>query len=273
MGLQDRNYQQRQGGTSNPRGKNGPLPTGLTHHSFARRGQKSTLKPWLYAILLLALLWNGASSLMDKANRRLPQPVPEAAQATQTGAEQVPDLAIPGGLILKADASGHFRGTAIINDTPMPFLIDTGATLTVIPENLAAHAGLPLGRQIQTSTAGGRVIDHLTRIERMQLGNAELRNLHAAVNQHLQEVLIGMSTLKHFRITQNRDTLTLIASNDPVELSELEKQLPLAAPPLVSETMPTPGANEEAELKPEKSWKKSVSCDAQKNCRVTYGNR
>jgi len=62
-----------------------------------------------------------------------------------------PEL-IPRGIVLKADKQGHFRGTVLINNIPMPFLIDTGATQTSIPITMANKAKLPIGEIGQTST-------------------------------------------------------------------------------------------------------------------------
>jgi len=38
----------------------------------------------------------------------------------------------------------------------------------------------------------------------------EIKNLDANINDHIDEVLIGMNTLKFFDMTQSGDTLTLI---------------------------------------------------------------
>jgi len=44
----------------------------------------------------------------------------------------------------------------------MPFIIDTGATYTSIPENMANTAGLSFGKTIPTNTANGKVNNQLT---------------------------------------------------------------------------------------------------------------
>ncbi len=49
----------------------------------------------------------------------------------------------PKGVAIPADANGHYRGTLLINNIPMPFLVDTGATHTVIPTKLSYAARLP----------------------------------------------------------------------------------------------------------------------------------
>ncbi|WP_231883550.1 MULTISPECIES: retropepsin-like aspartic protease family protein [Methylomonas] len=101
----------------------------------------------------------------------------------------------------------------MINNVPMPFLLDTGATRTVIPIAMAIKASLPFGDIVLSNTAGGKVADRSTQIASLALGNAVLRNLDAQINEHLDEVLIGMNTLKYFQMTQTGNTLTLVVNN------------------------------------------------------------
>jgi len=63
---------------------------------------------------------------------------------------------------LQADPGGHYRGVVLINNVPMPFIIDTGATYTSIPENMANTASLSFGKTILTNTANGQVNNQLT---------------------------------------------------------------------------------------------------------------
>ena len=59
----------------------------------------------------------------------------------------------------------------------MPFLIDTGATETVVPVALANQALLPSGQVGQSDTAGGIAPSVSTRINSLKIGNAEIKTL------------------------------------------------------------------------------------------------
>lgn len=249
------------------------------HHSFARRSRSKSSggKQLLLLLALLVVLFrvgNDAMQRRDAATTQRSQLSDAETVATNDDRDSAESIA--GGLIIKADPSGHFRGKLLIDDVEMPFLIDTGATQTVIPQALAEQANLPQGRVIQTSTAGGQVNNHLTRINRMQLGNAELKNLQAIINPHLDEVLIGMNTLKYFRITQQRDTLTLIASNEIEPVETQERDLPLQMPPpafMAELPEPDQSASEATETpfsKPTTQWKKSTDCSPGKRCVPSY---
>ncbi len=189
MGLQDRNYRDKDKSPIKNTEKN-----------------NTEIKYLLYPLITMIVLWYGADQLLEKTNGITLIPTSIVGEEDKTLG------LVSGGVILKTDRQGHFRGTALINNVPMPFMIDTGATRTAIPEKMAIAAGLSLGPSIQTSTAGGEVTDRLTRIDSLKIGNAEIKNLNADVNQYLDEVLIGMNTLKYFQMTQSGDTLTLMAN-------------------------------------------------------------
>lgn len=169
-------------------------------HYAQQPTNSSGIKYLLYPGIMLALLWYGANTLLQDKQSQLKNPPPASVEL------------MPCGMILHADRNGHFRGTLQINGVEMPFMIDTGATQTTIPARLATAAGLPFGKNVAMETAGGLVIAQQTRIDNLKLGNAEIKNLDANINQHLNEVLIGMNTLKYFRMIQNADTLTLLSA-------------------------------------------------------------
>ena len=256
-------------------GKNGHRPNASEHHSFARRPQSSgSGKRWLLLVALVIVLFRVGNDASQHKPSPLPSPQTQADEVIKETREEDSVELIAGGLIIKADPTGHFRGKALIDHVEMPFLIDTGATQTAIPQAMANKAGLPVGRSIQTNTAGGQVNNQLTRMSSMKLGNAELKNLQAIINPHLTEVLIGMNTLKYFRMTQNKDTLTLVASNDVEPVETLERDLPLQMPPpsFMAE-VPGQSASETTEdrsTKPATHWKKTLSCGSGNRCAPSY---
>jgi|GEM_PF-1154084 len=164
-----------------------------------------------------------------------------------------PPVQTPDTIVLHADPYGHYRGTVFINNVAMPFLIDTGATQTVIPTKMAYIARLPLGRAFDTSTASGTAVNRLTRIDHLKIGDIDIKGLEAATNDHLEEVLIGMNTLKYFRMTQDRNILTM--SLYP-EIAVKMASNPSAPPPVHHV---------------KKTWEKTVSCDKDGlNCKTSY---
>ncbi|MGR9053930.1 MAG: TIGR02281 family clan AA aspartic protease, partial [Gammaproteobacteria bacterium] len=99
-----------------------------------------------------------------------------------------------------------------------------------------------------------------TKIASLIMGNAEIKNLDAAINSHLDEMLIGMNALRYFKIIQNGPWLTLI-SNDPAKARTVGRAVdPLGA-----------SSTEKPEEK-HKAIKKTVTCDENNVCKIEYSN-
>ena len=58
---------------------------------------------------------------------------------------------------LKRNRQGHYMVTGAINQQPVDFLLDTGATDVVIPERTAKRLGLTYGRRSKAMTASWTV--------------------------------------------------------------------------------------------------------------------
>ncbi|TXH73181.1 MAG: TIGR02281 family clan AA aspartic protease [Thiobacillus sp.] len=114
-------------------------------------------------------------------------------------------------LVLKRSGNGHYVFPGAINGRPVSFLLDTGATLVSVPAHLAGELGLEAGAYQQSMTANGAVTTRATRIGALAFGPFVLRNVPASLNPGMAEdqVLLGMSVLKHLEFTQRGDTLVL----------------------------------------------------------------
>ncbi|NOR81150.1 MAG: TIGR02281 family clan AA aspartic protease [Methyloprofundus sp.] len=106
------------------------------------------------------------------------------------------------GIIISADRRGHYSGVGMINQHKMKFMIDTGATSIAIPSELAKQASLQFGMPVVSHTAAGNVRAYQTTIPTLKIGSITLRNTHAVILDKLDQVLIGMSVLKQFKVTQ-----------------------------------------------------------------------
>lgn len=109
---------------------------------------------------------------------------------------------------------GHYYLTINLNDTPVRFVVDTGATEIVLSTEDATRIGLdPTGLPFlgRANTANGTVQTAKVRIEKMALGNIVDRNVQAHVNGGaMAGSLLGMGYLQRFstlKIEDNRLTL------------------------------------------------------------------
>jgi aspartyl protease family protein len=106
---------------------------------------------------------------------------------------------------------GHFHLKAQINNHPVNFLVDTGATTTTIPYPAARAMGLD--RQCKTTyftTVAGRVQGCTAIADELRFGGFVLRQIEVAFNQGNDNLaLLGMNVLSKFRIQQLDNTLLL----------------------------------------------------------------
>lgn len=163
-------------------------------------GRSMVFLSWIVALILFTLL---AQDWLDEAynpNRTL------VVRDAGNGAQQV---------VLKRNRYGHYVGNGKINDREAVFLLDTGATDVVIPEELAEGYGLQRGPAYQSMTANGVIQVYGTLLGTIELGPIRLYNVRAAINPHMNgaEILLGMSFLKHLRLSQQGDELIISTDN------------------------------------------------------------
>lgn len=163
-------------------------------------------KGMVYAtwILVLVMLTWGFSLWFD-AQRN---PNQRVNSAVVDGATQI---------VLERNRYGHYNVTGRINDQPVEFMLDTGATWVAIPARLADRLGLKRGHQTQVRTANGIAPAYVTDLESVRLGDIEVRDVRAHITPGMEgeEVLLGMSVLKNLEFTQRGNTLTLRQASVP----------------------------------------------------------
>lgn len=112
---------------------------------------------------------------------------------------------------LRRSPDRHFHWPGQINGRSVDFLVDTGATTTALPEALAREVGLvPLG-QVESSTAGGRVLGWRTQADILLEGGVEARRLRVTVLPELDAPLLGMDVLGRLHFSQQDGLLRLEA--------------------------------------------------------------
>jgi aspartyl protease family protein len=114
-------------------------------------------------------------------------------------------------VVLKRNKYGHYVATGAINSTPVVFMLDTGATDISVPQTLAERLGLEPGPVVYYQTANGKAKAFITRLDTVSLGDISLQGVRAHINPnfHSDEILLGMTFLKHLEFTQKGNTLTL----------------------------------------------------------------
>lgn len=113
---------------------------------------------------------------------------------------------------LERNRYGHYVVTGTINNLPVDFLLDTGATDVVIPLDLGSQLGLTKGIAGKASTANGTITVYNTVIDKLTVGDISLYKVNASLNPAMgkgEGILLGMSALKEIDFIQRGDSLTL----------------------------------------------------------------
>lgn len=159
----------------------------------SRLGRVMIVLAWL---CVLGLLWLAFDAYLQRSYH------PNRNLSVQPGQSE---------LVLKRSRSGHYLAPGTINGEAAVFLVDTGATQVSVPAHLGDALGLSAGAAAQVMTANGPVTVRATRIAELGLGPFVVRNVPAHLNPGFRqnEILLGMSVLKHLEFTQRGDTLIL----------------------------------------------------------------
>ncbi|MGA0371420.1 MAG: retropepsin-like aspartic protease family protein [Paracoccaceae bacterium] len=106
-------------------------------------------------------------------------------------------------IIIPKEIDGHFHLTVTINDRPIEFLVDTGASDIVLTREDAARVGFDPNRLDywgMANTANGTVRLATIRLETVRLGEFIDKNIRASVNKApMEKSLLGMRYLSKFR--------------------------------------------------------------------------
>ena len=105
-------------------------------------------------------------------------------------------------VVVDRQLDGHYYLTLEVNDVPVPFMIDTGASEMVLTREDAARVGLSEGDLNfigRANTANGIVRTAPVRLDEVRLGQISDQNVYAVVNDgEMTQSLLGMGYLQNW---------------------------------------------------------------------------
>ncbi|MDH5370410.1 MAG: TIGR02281 family clan AA aspartic protease [Gammaproteobacteria bacterium] len=160
-----------------------------------RLGHKFIIAMWIAVMIMVFFLFDNLLERDYNPNQQV--------NIQEAGQQRV--------VVLKRNRYGHYVTQGEINNHPVTFLIDTGASDISIPDKIARKLKLEYGQERKYKTANGVITGYLTTLNSVNIGNIELQNVRASINPKMKddEILLGMSFMKYIEFTQRGDTLTL----------------------------------------------------------------
>lgn len=103
--------------------------------------------------------------------------------------------------VIERDSSGQFHIQARVNGEDTEFLVDTGADIVALTVEDAERLGIRVAADdfrpiMQTASGEGNAA--VVRIDRLELGDDEFRDVDAVVAEGLPVNLLGQSVLRRF---------------------------------------------------------------------------
>lgn len=115
-------------------------------------------------------------------------------------------------LTLYANTTGHFLVAGSINDRPVQFMVDTGASYVALGEAQAERLKLDWrrGRPVRMQTANGVTDGRLIRLERVRVGEVTAYGIDAVITPAgMPVVLLGNSFLGRFDMQRTGSQMLL----------------------------------------------------------------
>ena len=116
-------------------------------------------------------------------------------------------------IALTADGRGHFIAQGSINNRPVQFMVDTGASVVAIGQGEADRLGLNYksGRQVMMNTANGAAPGWLFKINTLRVGDVVAYEVDTVVTPAaMPAILLGNSFLNRFNMRRDGDQMMLI---------------------------------------------------------------
>jgi aspartyl protease family protein len=155
-----------------------------------------TALAWVSLMVFVGFYFNDMLSKQHNPNQSL---------ETQYNEDRVREVA------LKRNKYGHYVTSGKVNGRPVVFMLDTGATGVAIPDNIAKKLNIKRGRPFTVQTANGKATSYSAILNSVSVGDIELNHVRSGISPGFtgDEILLGMSFLRHIEFTQRGDTLVL----------------------------------------------------------------
>lgn len=114
-----------------------------------------------------------------------------------------------GTVVIERSHDQHFYVEGAINGHPVTFLVDTGATVVSVSEDLARKLGLGPGVPAIFDTAAGRVEGRIVPAASVQVGAIRVEGIRVGINNGGPAALLGQNFLNKIDLRQSPQRMTM----------------------------------------------------------------
>ncbi|QXZ10893.1 retroviral-like aspartic protease family protein [Comamonas sp. Y33R10-2] len=117
---------------------------------------------------------------------------------------------------IERDMDGHFRVKGYVNNQPVSFLVDTGASSVSVTDVLAAKAGLQGGEKVRFRTANGDRDGRIVVADEVRVASLRVSGVRVGTGytgDDSDDALLGQNFLRFFDVQMSGDEMLLRPRN------------------------------------------------------------
>jgi clan AA aspartic protease (TIGR02281 family) len=177
------------------------LQTGFSEGAEVTPNQVVTIQENKVSNVTLTAIGRGAEDVMVSLSHSL-------GVVTLADGQQISGT---GSLILQRVVGGHYAAEGSINNVPVNFMVDTGATTVAVSENFARHAGITECKRARFNTANGITEVCIATAKELTIGQFKLNNVEINYGKGMSDdlFLLGMNVIGLFKMEQQGDVMKL----------------------------------------------------------------
>ncbi|MBM4206755.1 MAG: TIGR02281 family clan AA aspartic protease [Gammaproteobacteria bacterium] len=129
-------------------------------------------------------------------------------------------------LKLSQNASGHFSTSGKVDGQALTFVVDTGASVVALPQELATSANIACDKTVDMTTANGNSDGCAAKVKELSFGPYLIKDVDVVVMPNLSQPLLGMNVLQAFNVVQEKGEMkiSIMPQPDATPSSQSEDQ-------------------------------------------------
>ncbi|CAG7857743.1 hypothetical protein MCAMS1_02680 [biofilm metagenome] len=146
-----------------------------------------------------------AETVTSWEHKERPKPEPVADEGEDEEAKKRASTV----LTLKQNGSGHFTTDGSVDGKSLNFVVDTGASLVALPEELAKSADINCDNKIDMATANGNTGGCTAKVKELKFGPYLIKDVAVVLMPSLSQPLLGMNVLQMFKVAQDKGEMKI----------------------------------------------------------------